>query len=363
MTMVIEVEGNPYDNFISGEVQIRLDVLCNTFSLVMARSNSQPLPFKVGSECKILINNVLVLTGVIELMTVEYEDVSHTIELAGRDNTSDLLDSSIDELSDIAEGPTLKSIIEQVITNIGSSILVVEGTDTIKFNSVNDIASPESGDNAFTFVEGLARQRQVLLTSNGEGNVVITQGVADRLAGARIQNIIGALDNNVKSSTVSYDNTGRYNLYKLTGQGNPSALVNAGDTDLDTIVNRGGGTSDTEIRKGRQLVLSAESSFSDDDSFNRAKWEANIRRARGRLYTVRLFSYSVSGSLMGTDIWEVNKLVSISDDFAGISGDMLVNSVVFSLDDSGGSISEITFVEPDAYTLALEEPVSGEGFL
>jgi len=363
MSLVIEVNGDPYGNFISGEVEIRLDVLCNTFNFVISRSRLQPLPFRVGDPCKIRVNGQLVLTGTIELMTVSFAEETHTIELAGRDNTSDILDSSIDELSDIEEGPTLKSIIEQVIAHIGSSLKVVQGTEVQKFNPINDIASPEPGDNAFDFIEGLARQRQVLLTSNGEGNIVITQGVADLLQNARVQNLIGAVGNNVKSATVSYDNTGRYNLYRLTSQGNPSALASTGETDLDSIISRGGGALDDEVKAGRQLVLSAESSFSDDDSFDRAKWEANIRRARGRLYTVNFKGYTIDGSLEGSNIWIINKLVPISDDFAGIFGKMLINSVVFSVDDNSGSISKITFVEPDSYTLALEEPVSGEGFI
>lgn len=363
MSMVIRVGGVPYDNFISGNVEIRLDVLCNTFTFVMARSQTDPLPFNLGDSCEILVNGTLVLTGTIEVMTITYSANVHEIQLAGRDNTSDLLDSSIGELSDIAEGASLKTIIEQVLNHIKSNVSVVDVSNPENFNEVNDVASPEPGTNAFSFIEPLSRQRQVLLTSNGDGNVVITQGSGDVLEGAKIQNTLANNgDNNVLNVTASYDNTGRYNIYSLSSQGNPSSLESSGVVDLDSIIDREGGTIDTGIRTGRQLVLSAESAFSDSDDFNRVRWEANIRKARGRLYTAEVYQYSIDANPNNGNLWEVNKLVQVVDDFAGINANLLINGIIFSLSVDSGSTTKITFVEPDAYSLALEEPVIGVGF-
>lgn len=364
MTMVIRVDGVPYDNFLSGQVDIRLDVLCNTFTFVMARSETDPLPFKVGQSCEILVNEALVLTGAIEVMTVSYSPKSHTIQLSGRDNTSDLADSSMLELSDIAEGASLKSIIQQVLKHIGSSVSVVDNSGAKDFNAVNDIAAPEPGMGAFEFVEFLARQRQVLLTSNGGGNVVITQGSGEFLSGARIQNTLSNnQDNNVLNVTASFDISQRFRKYVLSGQGNVSALEDSAVVSIDSIISRTGDTTDTSIRQGRQLAISAESAYSDIDGFDYVRWEANIRKARGNLYTVELYQHSINGDPKSSDIWEVNKLVKVVDDFAGINGNLLVNAITFSLSVGEGSKTKITFVEPDAYTLALEQPVIGEGFI
>ncbi len=363
MSMLLRVNGSPFDNFLSGSVNIRLDVLCNTFSFVMVRSETDPLPFKLGDACEVLVNDVKVLTGVIEAMTIDYDQEDHRIELVGRDTTSDLLDSSMLKLSDLGKGITLKAIIEKVISNIGSKIKVIDNANPDSFNSVNDLASPEPGKGAFEFVEKLARQRQVLLTSDADGNVVITQNSGKFLDGAKVQNTIANnQDNNVINATASYDNTKRFRRYVLSSQANVSALDESSVTSLETIIDREGVTFDRSLNVGRQLVIAAEAAYAKTDDFNRVRWEANLRKARGNLYTAEFYQFSVDGDPNNSNIWEANKLVKVVDDFVDINANLLINSITFSLDISSGSKSVITFVEPDAYTLALEEPVMGSVF-
>jgi len=359
--MVLKVNGIPYTNFISLQAEVRLDVLCNTFSGVMARTNEQALPFKMQDKCEVLVDGQLIFTGKIEVMAIKYGKDYHYIELAGRDATSDLLDSTIDEMDDLAEGATLKNIIEQVITHLKSPLIVTEDFKVSRFNPDSDIAAPEPGTNAFNFLEPLARQRQVLLTSNAQGNVVLARGSGVVQENARIQSVIrsnpNSVNNNVLEVDASYDNTGRYNLYKISGYGNPSALGDTGSIDLGPVVEQSGRTIDKEMNIGRQLVLSAESTLTDDDSFNRATWEANIRRARGRVYNATVKGYSIGGN-----IWQINRLIPVDDDFADIHGKMLINSTLFTFDKTKGSRTRLMFMEPDTFTLVLDKAVAGEEF-
>jgi prophage tail gpP-like protein len=274
MSITIEVNGNPYNNFIKGRVNIRLDSLCNEFRFIISRSQNQALPFSEGDNCKINVNGRLVLTGVIEILEVSYDKDSHIIDISGRDNTSDIVDSTIDDLSDIAEGASLKTIIENVISDIGSSISVVEGTIIDESSDdnfdINDVASPEPGTNAFQFIEHLARQRQVLLTSNEDGNIVITQGSPETLGSARLQNTFNGFDNNILKGRVRYDRTNRFNRYKISSQENISSFSDNENTSLDDIVDVEGQTIDPNIKSGRQMVINAEESYDDEDSFLRS---------------------------------------------------------------------------------------------
>ena len=169
-----------------------------------------------------------------------------------------------------------------------------------------------------------------------------------------MQNVISTNnnDNNIMSASVSYDNTGRYNYYKITSMGNSSVSGGSGATDLDSLVSRSGGISDTNIRSGRTLIIDESSAYSNEDCINRAKWEANVRRARGRLYTVTVHGYSYDG----LNLWELNKLVQIKDVFCSIYEPMLVNAINFNIDSSEGATTEITFVERNSYTLTFDDP-------
>lgn len=352
--MKIEVNGIEYENFLSSSAELRLDALSNTFSFEAAGSGGAPLPFKGGEACKVTLEGETIITGFIEVVSGSYDAGSHNISIQGRDKTGDVLDSSVSEMSDLRGANTVKQVIERVLENIGSDVVVIDEANSEKFNSSEDIQAPDPGDNAFSFMESVARKRQVLLTSDGGGNIIISKSPGQDTQ-VLLQNVVGATGNNILSASWSYDTTGRYNIYRFKSGLNPVALNTAGAASISTIVNQSGLISDTQIRAGRQLVIVAELSSSDEQMESRATWEANIRKARGRVY-----SAVVEGFTHKNGVWKPNTLVNIVDDFAGVSAQMLINSVSFNLDLRNGSTTTLSFVERNAYTLTLDEPKTQE---
>ena len=351
--MNLEVNGVQYTDFTSANCEIRLDTLSNSFNFTTAMTAGQALPFKGGDACKIIVDGQQVLSGYIEVISVSYDGTSHDIEISGRDKTGDLLDSTIGQLDDIrGEGLTLKSLIELVLKNIGLDILVIDEVSPKAFNAAEDIAAPEPGQNAFDFISQYAEKRQVLLTSNADGNIVIANNSGEVAPGA-IQHVIGAEDNNVIASEFSFDTTGRYNSYKLSSELNPVALNNAGSTETSAIVNQSGGATDTEIRASRVLTLNSSVPLSITECIARATWEADVRKARGLIYSTQVREYRVAGQ--EGDLWQINKIYQIVDDFIGKIEPMLCNSVVYSLDVDGGRVTSLGFVGQKAYTLDLSE--------
>lgn len=361
MTLAIEVDGTEYTSFINAEVNVRLDALTNTFRFQASSDNKKPMPFGVGQSCRIASENNLILTGNIELINVDGDSTSHTIDIAGRDKTGDLLDSTIGSLSDIRAPISLKRIIEIVIAHIGADITVVDLENPAIFTKAEDITAPEPGQLAWDFIENYARKRQVLLTSNELGQVVITKSSGVEVD-AIVKHKLRSNDNTVLKYAVSYDTTGRFNKYVMLAQSNPLALIFAGNISNKSIVNQNSQIFDDLIREGRQLALVAETASSSADLKKRVQWDANIRKARGKIY-----SATVRGHKNQTgNLWAINKLVKVEDDFAGIDSRMLVNFIKFSSNKESADTSILSFVEKNAYTLSLEEPVidkTGEGGL
>ena len=356
--MKVEVEGIEYGNFLAGSVEIRLDALSNTFSFDLAMPGGQALPFKGGDACRVYVGGDLVLTGFIEVVEVDYSPDSHTVTIAGRDKTGDLLDSNLDSMSDLRGGLTLKSVIEAAIKNIGSDIKVVDNVKPAPFSSAEDTASAESGDNAFQFIESFSRKRQVLLTSDKDGNIVIEKNTGKTAAGV-VQHIIGAFDNNVIRSNFRYDTTGRFNVYKFASQMSFSVPGPITASDLAQVVDQSGEATDPGMKgRGRQLVLAAESPWASTFDESRAKWEADIRRARGLVYTATVPGFRV-GMFEG-ELWQINRLYQVVDDYLGKTEPMLCNSITFSQDVDNGSTTELGFVDEKAYTLSLSKPSTSE---
>lgn len=353
--MRLEVNGIEWANFVNATVELRLDSLSSRFAFEAVAPQGQPLPFKVGSSCRVIIGNDSVLTGFIEVVSVNYDGESHVINISGRDKTADLLDSSLDAIPDIrGDGLTLKGLIETVIDQLGLDIKVIDQVGLKPFSETEDIASPEAGDNAFSFLEKYARKQQVLLTSNGDGDIVIARNSGTNAVGA-VQHIIGASDNNVLSSSFSYDTTGRYNVYRMASALNLIPLNLAGDSDLASVVNQRGEVSDSGIRRGRQLILVPETPYSDTSCKKRAEWEANVRKARGLVYSATVDGFRVDSTDPDSSLWSINRIYQIVDDFVGKIENMLCNSVVFSLDENSGSTTSLGFVGKNAYTQLIED--------
>ncbi len=352
--MILEVNGVEYTQFVEAIVEIRLDALSNTFSFTAIGTGDSRPPFKVGDSCRVLVNNTVVITGNIEIVDGSYDSSSHSIVYSGRDKTGDFVDSSISALSDLTGSISLKTIIENVLGDIDLDINVIDNVSPKNFNAAEDVSAPEAGDNAFNFVEQLARKRQVILTSNADGDIVIEDTPGENLIHA-VQNVIGAGNNNVLSASFSYDHTGRYNVYKMSSGLNPLSL--SGNVSTSDIVDQKSTIIDADIRKGRQLVSIPEGNSSNTEADNRAQWESRIRRARGQLYSCVLQGHTVPG---GVDIWRVNSVIGVLDDFAGISAEMLINSISYKLNITEGSTTTLSLIEQNAYNIQLQEPQTDE---
>lgn len=372
MTIKLEVDGVQYDNFISVSCEIRLDALSSTFSFEATADQGASLPFKGGEPCRIIVDGQKVLTGNIEVVSVNYSSSSHDIFIQGRDRTADLLDSTLSSI-DIRAPITLKQLIEIVLKQIKLDIKVIDqvkpkaftieelGIDEVEndeldsFNIAEDLVAIEAGVNAFSFLEQYSRKRQVLLTSDADGNIVIANNSGESASGA-LQNIIDSTDNNILEGSFSFDTTERFNVYKFVSQLNPTTSNFAGEISLETVVYQVGEARDKKIREGRQLVLVSEVPYSSAQNKTRAEWEADIRRGRGLIYAATVNGYRVDPSDPDSDLWQTNKLYQITDDFLGKQEPMLCNSVIYTLDLISGEQTILGFVDEKTYTLDLTKP-------
>lgn len=351
MSINIKVDGEIYENFTSARVKISLDSVSGSFSFAAVSSGGVQLPFDVGAACEILVNDETVLNGYIEKLEVSYSANGHKILLSGRDKTADLIDSTIQGIN-LSPPISLKQAIQATLDDIGNtSISITEDAETDDFNKAEEKINGSQGRNAFEFVEHLARKRQVLLTRDGNGGIEITKGSGVD-SGAKVQNIIGSNDNNIKSGAVSYDLTGRFNKYVIASQLSPVALNFGGETTTKEVVEQCKHEIDSEIREGRQLVIKAETASSNAQCEKRAVWSSNIRKARGRIYSCIVQGFNNSEG----DLYKPNHLIQVADEFANINAKMLLNSIEFSFDVSEGSISSLAFVDSNAYTLELTQP-------
>jgi len=343
--MIIEVNGTEYKAWTEASATVRLDTLCNSFKFKATSKEGGAIPFRAGERCSVKVDGERIITGNIEIVNVDGDDESHTISLSGRDKTGDVLDSKIGALSDIRPPVSLKHIIESVLAHIGSKVKVVDYYHPRLFIQSEDLASPEFGQSVWDFIESLARKRQVLLSSTAWGNIAITRASGVSID-ATIQNKIKDDTNNVIAYSVSYDTTGLFRIYQISGQQNPSTINNAGLISNYSIAEQISAIEDQNVRRGRQFAITAENAGTN--LLQRTKWEYNVRKARSQVYSATVHGFRNQTG----DLWKINQLVNVVDEYAGIKSRMLVNSVQYSIGEDGRQ-AVISLVSKNSYTLSV----------
>ena len=355
MTLRAEINGVNYSGFKDYKVNRSVEHLSSDYTLTLSNEGNRGLPFQRGANIVIYANNVPVLTGFIEDLKVNYSKDDHDITFGGRSKVCDLIDSTIGHKIEIKGPVTLEQIIAKVMKEINmTGVGIINNAGPLKPFTDKEIVAGTVDQHIFDFLEQYTKKRQVLMTNDGLGNVVLARAGTEHAATSLIQYIdkeLGNKYNNIKSADVSFDDSQRYYLYRAFGQGNPAAGAASGTSNNENLTNRIGQAIDPEIRTTRILDITAEST-SDIPTLNeRCKWEANIRRARSIEYCA-----TVQGHVMTNNgkPWEPNMLVSVKDEMALIDSSLLIKDVNYSLDLSGGSITKLTLVHPDSF---LPEPV------
>ena len=355
MKIQIESTSETYTNFLSAEATVSIDNLANDFKFVSGIGKNINLGFGVGDGCSIYVADQRVLSGNIEIITGTGSSDASSIDISGRDKTGDIVDSSIGSLDDISSPISFKNVIERIIAHIGADIDVVDNTDPPEdslFNPGIDLAAPEKGDNAFEYLEKLARHKRLLMSSDDEGRVIIQRNVGIDID-AHINNIKDGQSNNVLMYQFNFDHTTRFNRYESIGNSNAGLLKSIlSIATTSEVVKKTGVHFDVRIREGRQHVIVSESPGTAIEQQERAQWEANIRKARSRTYNV-----TVAGHKNQTgDLWTPNTIVKVVDQNANINDRLLINSVTYKLDGTNGRTTAMTLINRDAYTIAEDEP-------
>lgn len=342
--ITIEIDGVNLADFISGSVSIQLDQFCNSFSFTTTKDLQNEYNIFPESECKIFINNKIAITGIIDSVSPSEDASGSTVDISGRDRTCDIVDSDLPESISLSGNFSLKTVIEKVLISLGlTEIKVIEDIpedELRKFTSA-DIVSAEVDKNAFEFINDYAQKVSVLLITNAEGNIVITRATEDRYSD-KLLNDVGNPDNNILSSSASYDYSQRFNKYIVYSQSNTSTQTS--DIKLENVAQKGIAIDD-EIRESRVMVIKSNNSCDSSTCEEIATLEANIRRANSLNYSCTVAGYETNNG----QLWERNKLVQVFDIDNDINSELLIKGITFNFGD--GATTDLELALSDAYTL------------
>ena len=347
----ISVNGQIFNNWKTARVTRTIDENSGKFQFSSSNVVPADYPVRAGDAVQILINGTPKLTGFCDTLESSVREGEDTITVAGRDNTADLIDSSMPDAVKSIQGPlSMLGLATKVINALGANIGVISSVSNIKDFGELEFFGSDAGKNCMVFLTDFARKRQVYLVPDGNGNLDIFRPVEIIQPGTLVNRRDNS-ENNIISSSVQYDHSQRFGKYSSRSQDNFGADP---DADYDFGVDRKGEAIDDQIRASRFLEIQPEESMTEIETKDRAVEELNIRRGRSTAYTVVVAGLErVSGLL-----WDIGQLTKVHDDFSGIIGIFVIRSVDYSVDRQSGIQTTITLAPPEIYNVRI--PTQGD---
>lgn len=320
-------------------------------------------PLILGQQATISVYGIPVLVGWVETVEPVMSEGEASLTISGRDLTGDLVDCSAGP-----EGPvefnkiSLEEFAARVCKPFGISV-----TCDVDTSPVFEKMSMDVTETVLSAIEKYARERGVLVTSDGVEGLVLTRSGQSRAASDLIAPGQGVLSTQGQFSTVD-----RFSDYFVKGQVEKAAGARAKSAPMtpattpaervrdylgsdDSGKTKTGGkeasgvtvlghAQDTEVTRYRPMVAMMKAGGNADSAQRQADWMARVHRARGDQVNV-----SLQGWIWGGDIWRPNTLTNLTDRFQSVARDYLIGGVAMRFEDGGGETVELRLVGPEAY--------------
>jgi prophage tail gpP-like protein len=336
------VNGAIYAGWTSIGVTVAIDAASGAFTADLterwegqegAAAQLEPWPILPGDRCEVKLGGVSMITGYVDIFRPSFDATSHTINVQGRDKTSDLIDCSAVHAPDQWANIDLLQFAQLLAKPFGVTVTLDAGvTPGDKFALIK----LQQGETAFEAISRYAKQRKLLCMPDGTGNLLLTRTGNLRAAVGLVQG------QNIKGADGTIDHSQRFSEYIVKGQAPYSA-----ETDGPKESHLRGGATDSAITRYRPLLIVAEAGGTPGSVQERATWEANSRLGKSAVASITVMGWRQNG--FTGPLWRPNLLVTIQSAWLRLNGEMLIRQVTFTRDLQGGTVAVLEIISPQAF--------------
>ncbi len=363
-SVVVMLAGRPFAGWLRVEITQTFDKASGEGTLEISEQPGNPMPADVGDTVVIILAGRPVLTGHVHAVDATHDFKTHTIRMTLRDKTQDLVDSTIGPKVEFRPETTLKKVAEGTLKKMGlSSIKVIDKANPDPYRKGGEMPVGAIDMLGHDWLDAWAKRRQVVLTTDGKGNLVIDRNTKRRLGGFLMKTFEDSPNNNIKKAAYQNSDFGRHNEHNCAGQKSTT------DPDWENhdkgyaparaepISNNVRKALDSSVRKERKLHFRGVAGIEGKTPEDAAKWRANL--ARARKYT---FNATVAGfTCQSGELWWPGYVIPVRDDHFQISDELFIKEVKFTKDWDGGAETEIHCTFGDAYSDKSEAGKSRTG--
>jgi prophage tail gpP-like protein len=246
-----------------------------------------------------------------------------------------LVDSSADNSTGQFKGLSAEAIAQKLAGQYGLKVISEVATGSV----ITD-HQIQQGETAFESLDRIAKLRQILVTDNSSGDVVLASPGSGGNASSSLE-----LGVNIISGSAGFDFTEVYSQYSVKGQKSGT------DDSYGAQAAQSFGTAiDSNVRRKRVLIVRQDGQADAQTCADRAAYEKQIRQAKAGEVRYRVAGWRQSNGAL----WQINQSVLINDVIMNINKSLLVSECAYTLDDSG-MVTELVCIPSTAFATEPEQ--------
>lgn len=345
-SVILTVDGKQWDGWTEMSLTRSLKAIAGEFDLTVTTrwSEAAPRTIKEGQPCRVMLGQDTVLTGYIDDRIPSYDADNVSVRVMGRDKTGDLVDCSVVHSSGQWKGVRLEQLAVEICRPFGITVICETDTGDV-FGSV----VLEQGETGFDLLDRLAKQRGVLLTCDGLGNLIITRASKIR-AGVSL-----VLGRNIAAARGRFSWRERNSDYIIKGSASAGGLL-WDDQPVRMVGGRQITVRDSDINRFRPKILVNEDSLTVGGASTRGEWYKARMMGEANTTEITVHGWRENGD--SGPLWRTNRLIDIDDPLQDLKATWLSESVTFTEGENGRQ-TVIALVPPESLDLP-ETKVKGK---
>ena len=329
------VQGKVYTGWKSISVSRTIESLSGSFSLDVSDQHVDDAlvwPIEEEDECLVKIDDQTVIDGWVTKRSPSFRGNSRSLSYHGKDKSSALVECSavLDDWSFLRK--TVVEIARKLAAPYGIKVFVQAGLELLKAPRKVVVSQ---GETSFEVLSAVAKASGVMMVSDGKGGILITRGGIDRAS----QNLIEG--ENLIGASLDSDASERFKRYIVSTQIPSTDNAHGKESSVRTEA-----TDEWVRRTDRTLLIRPDTGLTKEYARQRADWEARMRAARATSVPAIVHGWQQSDGAL----WPLNVLIYVKSQTLRVDEDMLISRADHTLDDSGGEITVLGLVRPDAFT-------------
>lgn len=337
--VVVRIGGKEHKDWLSYDIDSDFLIPADAFSFETNVSQDQGVLADYSSlQCEVLINNQLIMTGIIGHQNEMVDKSNHSITFNGRDLAGLLVDCSVKQIN--VKGMNVLAAAQKIAEpwkQIKKVILKAEK------NSVLDKVDIEPGETAWQALSKIAYKAGLHVWLEPDGTLVI--GGADYSSPPVATLSHSKYDNrrNIQSIQIEYNTENRYSEVTFLGQSH-TRFADSSKHDLKWVYK----DETMTLYKPKTVVIG------DAENLEQLKVQAKKMLSDWRLEGFSLTITVADHKTQDGVLWQPGQRVHVIDEDQQIDAIFFLMGRRFFLNRNGGTLTELRLKEdgiwtPDAY--------------